>query len=57
MKTYYLDTDDLTTATILSETEDMKFLVKGGYYVTDGEIVRYWDGNSFDFKFLETCKF
>lgn len=57
IQTYYLDTDDLTTATILSETEDMKLLVIGGYYVTDGKTVRYWDGKSFDFKFLETCKF
>lgn len=56
-RTYYLDTEDLRSATMLYETEDMKSPVEGQYYVTDGVDVRYWDGKSFDFKFLETCKF
>ena len=56
-RTYYLDTEDLRSATMLYETEDMKSPVEGQYYVTDGVDVRFWDGKSFDFKFLETCKF
>lgn len=56
-RTYYLDTEDLRSATILSETEDLRILVEGAYYVTDGTNIRYWTGKSFDEKYLEICKF
>lgn len=55
--TYYLDTEDLRSATILSETEDLRILVEGAYYVTDGTNVRYWTGKSFDGKYSSICKF
>jgi hypothetical protein len=55
-RTYYLDTEDLMSASLLSETEDMKTIVEGEYYVTDGVDVRFWNGKSFDDKFLQLCK-
>lgn len=55
-RTYYLDTEDLASATALSETEDMQTPVEGQYYVTDGVDVRYWTGKSFDEKYLSVCK-
>jgi hypothetical protein len=52
----YLDTEDLESATRLSETEDMKSPVEGQYYVSDGKIIRFWNGKILDSKFLEACK-
>ena len=52
----YLDTDSLETASLLSETEDMNQIIEKAYYVSDGKIVRFWDGKGFDSKFLEMCK-
>jgi hypothetical protein len=54
--TYYLDAEDLRSATMLYETEDMIVPIEGQYYVTDGVDVRFWNGKSFDRKFLEYCK-
>lgn len=54
---YYLDNEDLASATILSETEDMSAIVEKQYYVTDGSIIRFWDGKSFDSKYFGNCKF
>ena len=56
-RTYYLDTEDLRSATMLYETEDMKSPIEGQYYVTDGVDVRYWTGKSFDGKYSSICKF
>ncbi len=53
---YFLDTEDLLSATILSETEDMQTPVQGEYYVTDGVDVRFWNGKSFDEKYSGLCK-
>lgn len=55
-RTYYLDTEDLASATILSETEDMQTIIEGAYYVTDGTNIRYWTGKSFDQKYSGICK-
>lgn len=55
-QTYYLDTEDLMSASLLSETADMKGIVEGEYYVTDGTNIRYWTGKSFDFKYSGICK-
>ena len=54
---YYLDNEDLASATILSETEDMSAIIEKQYYVTDGSIIRFWDGKSFDSKYFGNCKF
>jgi len=55
-RAYYLDTEDLASATILSETEDMQTIIEGAYYVTDGTNIRYWTGKSFDQKYSGICK-
>lgn len=55
-RTYYLDTEDLASATMLYETEDMQTPIEGQYYVTDGVDVRFWDGKAFDEKYLSVCK-
>ena len=57
MSTYYLDTEDLLSASILSETEDLQSPVRDAGYVTDGTNIRYWDGKSFDRKYSAICKF
>ena len=54
--TYYLDTEDLPSASLLSETEDMKGIIEGEYYVTDGTNIRFWTGKSFDIKYSGICK-
>jgi hypothetical protein len=56
VQTLYLDTEDLTSATALSETEDMRALIEGAYYVSDGTSIRYWNGKGFDSKFSQLCK-
>jgi hypothetical protein len=56
VQTLYLDTEDLASATALSETEDMKALIEGAYYVSDGTSIRYWNGKGFDGKFSQLCK-
>jgi hypothetical protein len=56
VKTYYLDTEDLMSASLLSETEDMKSIVEKEYYVTDGKNIRYWTGKSFDGEYSGICK-
>lgn len=53
---YFLDTEDLLSATMLYETEDMKSPVEGQYYVTDGVDVRFWNGKSFDKEYSGICK-
>lgn len=57
VNTYYLDTDNLETASILSETEDMKSILRESYFVTDGINIRFWNGKSFGNKSFGTCKF
>jgi hypothetical protein len=56
VKNYYLDTEDLMSASLLSETEDMKSIVEKEYYVTDGKNIRYWTGKSFDGEYSGICK-
>ena len=56
VKTYYLDTEDLMSASLLSETEDMKSIVEKEYYVTDGKNIRFWAGKSFDGEYSGICK-
>jgi hypothetical protein len=53
---YYLDAEDLISASLLSETEDMKSPTKGQYYVTDGVYVRFWNGESFEKGYSGICK-
>ncbi len=55
-RTYYLDTEDLMSASLLSETEDMETIVEGAYYITDGTDIRYWNGKGFDGKYSGICK-
>lgn len=55
-KTFYLDTEDLSTASVISETEDMQNILQEAGYVSDGKYIRYWVGNSFDEGFLKLCK-
>lgn len=55
--TYYLDTEDLLSASMLSETEDLQSPIKDAAYVTDGTNIRYWTGKSFDGKYSDICKF
>ena len=56
VKNYYLDTEDLMSASLLSETEDMKSIVEKEYYVTDRKNIRYWTGRSFDGEYSGICK-
>lgn len=56
VQTFYLDTEGLEFATILSETEDMETLIGEECYVSDGKIIRYWNTKGFDEKFIQYCK-
>ena len=56
VKAYYLDTEDLSSANIISTTVDMQSPLKEAGFVTDGTNIRYWKGKSFDFKYSGTCK-
>jgi hypothetical protein len=54
-KTFYIDNEDFAKATLIAEDEDMKKPAEAPIYISDGNIVRYWKGKSFDGEFLDTC--
>ena len=55
-KTFYIDNEDFALATLITEDEEMQTPVRDALYISDGNIVRYWKGKSFDEEFLDTCK-
>ena len=56
VKVFFIDSEDFIDASVLSYGENAKEIVKEELYLSDGKNVRYWDGQSFDKKFLEYCK-
>jgi hypothetical protein len=51
----FIDTEDLTTASIISTDEGLKELLNGFYYISDGTVMRYWNGKNLDPSYLEYC--
>ena len=56
IKVFFIDSEEFIDASILSYSSNIKEVVKEKLYLSDGKNVRYWDGKSFDTKFLEYCK-
>ena len=56
VKVFFIDSEDFIDASVLSYGESAKEIVKEELYLSDGNTVRYWDGQSFDTKFLEYCR-
>lgn len=52
----FIDTEDFSIASIISTDDAFKEPLKGFYYISNGEIVRYWDGKNLDPNYLEYCK-
>ena len=53
--TFYIDNEDFSKATLIAEDEEMKTPAEAPIYISDGTIVRYWKGKSFDEEFLDAC--
>jgi hypothetical protein len=56
IKVFFIDSEEFIDASTLSYSSNIKEVVKEELYLSDGENVRYWNGESFDEKFLEYCK-
>lgn len=56
IKVFFIDSEEFIDASILSYSSNIKEVVKEELYLSDGKNVRYWNGESFDKKFLEYCK-
>lgn len=56
IKVFFIDSEEFIDASILSYSSNIKEVVKEELYLSDGKNVRYWNGESFDEKFLEYCK-
>lgn len=56
IKVFFIDSEEFIDASILSYGSNIKEVVKEELYLSDGKNVRYWNGESFDKKFLEYCK-
>jgi hypothetical protein len=56
IKVFFIDSEEFIDASTLSYSSNIKEVVKEELYLSDGENVRYWNGESFDTKFLEYCK-
>ena len=54
-KTFYIDNEDFSKATLIAEDEEMNTPAEAPIYISDGTIVRYWKGKSFDEEFLDAC--
>jgi hypothetical protein len=55
-RTFYIDNADFSQATLITGDEDLKTPVKETIYISDGSLVRYWRGKSFDKEFFEFCE-
>ena len=53
--TFYIDNEDFSKATLIAEDEEMQTPAAAPIYISDGTIVRYWKGKSFDEEFLDAC--
>ena len=53
--TFYIDNEDFSKATLIAKDEEMKTPAEAPIYISDGTIVRYWKGKSFDEEFLDAC--
>jgi hypothetical protein len=56
IKVFFIDSEEFIDASTLSYSSNIKEVVKEELYLSDGNNVRYWNGGSFDEKFLEYCK-
>jgi len=56
IKVFFIDSEEFIDASTLSYSSNIKEVVKEELYLSDGKNVRYWNGESFDKKFLEYCK-
>lgn len=56
IKVFFIDSEEFIDASTLSYSSNIKEVVKEELYLSDGNNVRYWNGESFDEKFLEYCK-
>lgn len=56
IKVFFIDSEEFINASTLSYSSNIKEVVQEELYLSDGENVRYWNGKSFDEKFLEYCK-
>ena len=54
-KTFYIDNEDFALATLIAEDEEMQTPIAADAYISNGQIVRYWKGKSFDEEFLDAC--
>ena len=52
----FIDTKDFSTASIISTDDAFKEPLRGFYYISDGNIIRYWNGKELDPNYLEYCK-
>jgi hypothetical protein len=55
-KVVYIDNEDFSLATLLTEDEGMKERVKDTAYIASDSTIRYWKGEGFDQEFLEVCE-
>ena len=53
--TFYIDNEDFSKATLIAEDEEMQTPIAADAYISNGQIVRYWKGKSFDEEFLDAC--
>jgi hypothetical protein len=51
----FINTEDLATASLISTDDAFAGLLKGFYYVSDGKVMRYWNGKELDPNYLEYC--
>ena len=56
IKVLFIDSEEFIDASTLSYSSNIKEVVKEELYLSDGKNIRYWNGESFDKKFLEYCK-
>lgn len=56
IKVFFIDSEEFINASTLSYSSNIKEVVGEELYLSDGNNVRYWNGKSFDEKFLEYCK-
>jgi len=51
----FIDTEDFSIASVISTDDAFKEPLRGFYYISDGNIIRYWNGKNLDPSYLEYC--
>ena len=51
----FIDNEDFSKASLISTNDTFTELLKGFYYISNGTIMRYWNGKNLDPDYLEYC--